>query len=299
MLAKEQSQSFPDGSPVAITLYRVSRQMPHYHEDALEIIMCLKGTIEVYSMHEKHVLHAGDLKEADTYDIHSVTATDDSDNLVVSFHFDLNHPLFAGQGYELLYYVCSSDGIDASKKPAMDHLRAHLLALLEEDLSKKTDRKFLLSGEVLKTLRKSFQYFNDINLDDSYSENMQRRFEHIIAYMLENYRDKSRLVSSAQIYKHCAITVAEKPIQNSRVVCAQAADDLLSIEDTYASFVISSIDVHTVNISARSFGKLNVQVLMEKLGGGGHQTMAAAQIVGVSLQEAKEQLIQVLEESLE
>ena len=121
----------------------------------------------------------------------------------------------------------------------------------------------------------------------------------VFANSLENYRDKSRLVSSAQIYKHCAITVAEKPIQNSRVVCAQAADDLLSIEDTYASFVISSIDVHTVNISARSFGKLNVQVLMEKLGGGGHQTMAAAQIVGVSLQEAKEQLIQVLEESLE
>ena len=121
----------------------------------------------------------------------------------------------------------------------------------------------------------------------------------VFANSLENYRDKSRLVSSAQIYKPCAITVAEQPIQNSRVVCAQAADDLLSIEDTYASFVISAIDNHSVNISARSFGKLNVQVLMEKLGGGGHQTMAAAQLVGVSLREAKEQLMAVLEESLE
>ena len=93
--------------------------------------------------------------------------------------------------------------------------------------------------------------------------------------------------------------MAEEPIQNSRVVCAQAADDLLSIEDTYASFVISAIDLHSVNISARSFGKLNVQVLMEKLGGGGHQTMAAAQLVGVSLKEAKEQLMKVLEESLD
>lgn len=121
----------------------------------------------------------------------------------------------------------------------------------------------------------------------------------VFANSLQNYRDKSRLVSSAQIYKHCAITVAEQPIQNSRVVCAQAADDLLSIEDTYASFVISTIDIHSVNISARSFGKLNVQVLMEKLGGGGHQTMAAAQLVGVSLKEAKEQLMKVLEESLD
>lgn len=121
----------------------------------------------------------------------------------------------------------------------------------------------------------------------------------VFANSLENYRDKSRLVASAQLYKHCAITVAEESIKNSRVVCAQAADDLLSIEDTYASFVISQIDLHSVNISARSFGKLNVQVLMEKLGGGGHQTMAAAQLVGVSLKEAKEQLMKVLEESLD
>ncbi len=116
----------------------------------------------------------------------------------------------------------------------------------------------------------------------------------VFANSLENYRDKSRLVASAQIVNRCAITVAREQIHNSRVVCAQAADDLLSIEDTYASFVISAIDLHSVNISARSFGKINVQVIMEKLGGGGHQTMAAAQLVGVSLDEAKEQLISVL-----
>lgn len=116
----------------------------------------------------------------------------------------------------------------------------------------------------------------------------------VFSNSLENYRNKSRLVASAQIVNHCAITVAEEPIRNSRVVCAQAADDLLSIEDTYASFVISTIDLHSVNISARSFGKINVQLIMEQLGGGGHQTMAAAQLVGVSLGEAKEQLIEAL-----
>ena len=78
--------------------------------------------------------------------------------------------------------------------------------------------------------------------------------------------------------------------------CAQAADDLLSIQDTYASFVISRIDAHTVNISARSFGKINVQLIMEALGGGGHQTMAAVQLKDVSLQEAKEQLVNVLKD---
>ena len=121
----------------------------------------------------------------------------------------------------------------------------------------------------------------------------------VFANSLENYRDKSRLVASAQIYHHCAIAVQEEPIPNSRIVCAQAADDLLTIQDSYASFVISTLDLHTVNISARSFGKINVQLIMERLGGGGHQTMAATQLVGVSLSEAKEQLIEVIREFTE
>ena len=47
MLAKEQAVSFENDSPVAVTIYRVSRQMPHFHRDELEIIMCLQGTVEV------------------------------------------------------------------------------------------------------------------------------------------------------------------------------------------------------------------------------------------------------------
>ena len=207
VFAKEQSVAFEHNSPVAVTLYRVSRQMPHYHRNELEIIMCLQGTVEVYSMHEKHVLHAGDIKEADTYDIHTVTAdAENTDNLVVSFHFDLTHPLFAGKGYELLYYICSSDGIDKSKKPALDNLRKVLWALLYEEVHRTTyaaasseERINNLSGEVLRILRNSFQYFNDINLDDTYSKDMQDRFEHIIAYMLENYADKITMRDICQI----------------------------------------------------------------------------------------------------
>ena len=113
---------------------------------------------------------------------------------------------------------------------------------------------------------------------------------------MENYRDKSKLIASAQIYNHCAITIAYDQIPNSRIVCAQAADDLLSIRDTFASFVISPIDAHTVNISARSLGKLNVQLVMEALGGGGHQNMAAAQLRDVTLDDAKERLVEVLKD---
>ena len=191
MLAKEQAVVFEKNSPVAVTIYCARRQMPHYHRDELEIIMCLSGVVEVYSMHEKHVLHAGDIKEADTYDIHTVSANaEEPDNLVASFHFDLTHPLFAGKGFELLYYVCSSDGIDDAKKPALNRLRRLLWALLYEEMHANEPCITALSAEVLQILRNSFQYFNDINLDDAYSKDLQNRFEHIIAYMLKSYADR-------------------------------------------------------------------------------------------------------------
>ena len=54
---------------------------------------------------------------------------------------------------------------------------------------------------------------------------------------------------------------------------------------------------NSVNISARSLGRVNVQLIMETLGGGGHHTMAAAQICNVTLDEAKQRLIQILKQS--
>lgn len=181
-------------------------------------------------------------------------------------------------------------------------LVTEVLGYLADDVLTHTVAEALLAGIMLDT--KNFVINTGVRTFEAAAFLRKKGADTVVvrnvfANSLENYRDKSRLVAAARIYKHCAITVADQPIRNSRVVCAQAADDLLSIEDTYASFVISAIDLNTVNISARSFGKLNVQVVMEKLGGGGHQTMAAAQLTGVTLKEAREKLIKVLDEVLE
>ena len=84
--------------------------------------------------------------------------------------------------------------------------------------------------------------------------------------------------------------MTDKEIENLRVVTAKAADDMLNINNVKASFVISKINNDTINISARSLGEENVQLIAEKLGGGGHSTMAACQLKEVSLQEALEKL---------
>jgi Predicted signaling protein consisting of a modified GGDEF domain and a DHH domain len=112
---------------------------------------------------------------------------------------------------------------------------------------------------------------------------------------IECIQKRSKLVSSAEIYNRCAIAVCNEEDKDMRIAAAQAADEMLEIEGADASFVIF-MNAGTANISARSLGLINVQVVMKKLGGGGHQTMAAAQLAGVSALEAKAQLIRAIDE---
>lgn len=109
----------------------------------------------------------------------------------------------------------------------------------------------------------------------------------------EAYKRKSRLIASAEIFDRCAVAAAENETDDIRIVAPQAADELLGIKGVDASFVIYKTG-DVVNISARSLGVMNVQVIMERLGGGGHQTMAAAQLKNVSEQIAKEMLINAI-----
>ncbi len=110
------------------------------------------------------------------------------------------------------------------------------------------------------------------------------------------YQLRSQIVAHAEIFKGNAISAVKMQNSSARLLAAQAADELLSIQGVQASFVLYP-DCGGINISARSMGQVNVQVLMEALGGGGHQTMAAAQLPGATLQETKERLLQVLEDA--
>lgn len=110
----------------------------------------------------------------------------------------------------------------------------------------------------------------------------------------EAYKRKAQIVSSAKIHRNCAVAIADFKFDDIRIVAPQAADELLNIIDVDASFVIYKTN-NVANISARSLGATNVQVIMEKLGGGGHQTMAAAQLTDKTLAEAADLLIEAID----
>ena len=114
---------------------------------------------------------------------------------------------------------------------------------------------------------------------------------------LETYKQKSQLVSGAEIYKGCAIATSSWEFEDLRIASAQAADELLSIQGVKASFVLYRTG-SDVNISARSLGDVNVQVILEEFGGGGHFTMAGAQIKNMTMSDARRALIRALDGKL-
>ncbi|WP_312645105.1 DHH family phosphoesterase [Hydrogenoanaerobacterium sp.] len=117
----------------------------------------------------------------------------------------------------------------------------------------------------------------------------------LFANTMESYQHKTQLVSAAEIYKGCAVATTSSNNEDIKLVAPQAADELLGINGVDASFVMYEYEGGT-SFSARSMGAMNVQLIMEKMGGGGHQTMAGAQLVGIPLEDARQRLFQAIDE---
>jgi hypothetical protein len=107
---------------------------------------------------------------------------------------------------------------------------------------------------------------------------------------IDSYKRKTQIVAEAEIYRKCAIAPCDFYADDLRIVAPQAADELLTIKNVDASFVLFKTMSNEISISARSMGNLNVQLIMEALGGGGHQTMAGAQLKDVTVNEVLDTL---------
>ncbi len=115
-----------------------------------------------------------------------------------------------------------------------------------------------------------------------------------------DYKWRADSVSKAEIFMDCfAITVCESEgVQSPTVLCAQVANELLDINGIEASFVLTDYN-DKIYISARSLDSINVQLIMERLGGGGHMNMAGAQIKDRTVREVKYQVIQTIKQMRE
>ncbi len=116
----------------------------------------------------------------------------------------------------------------------------------------------------------------------------------LVKYLFQNdittYNSISEVIKGVEVINgSIAVSTVPENIKNQQLISAKAADELLSLSDITTAFVLCSLE-NQISISGRSFGNLNVQAILEKLGGGGHMTVAGAQLVNESMESAREKL---------
>ncbi len=108
---------------------------------------------------------------------------------------------------------------------------------------------------------------------------------------METFRVKADAMNRLKVIGDCvALTYCEQTMENPQLVASKIADELLNLKGIQASFVLAEDFSEEIQVSARSLGKLNVQVIMERLGGGGHMETAATQMRNISMNDAIEKV---------
>lgn len=121
----------------------------------------------------------------------------------------------------------------------------------------------------------------------------------LFATPMKSRMRKSKVIAAAEMYRGFAVSVVDESFEDIRVVCSQAADEMLNITGVDASVTVYPIE-NGWSYSARSLGRINVQVLMENIGnkkddGGGHLTMAGAQLYNITKEEAVQKLHEAID----
>lgn len=173
-------------------------------------------------------------------------------------------------------------------------MTAELIQYMADGKLSKIEADSLLAGVVLdtksysiRTTALTFETSSYLRKSGASTINVKRLFQ----TDKNIYKDKATLVTNATIYRDVtAIALCETGGENMKIAASQAADDLLNMEGILASFTLFTDKDGSVNISARSFGSINVQIIMEWLGGGGHQTMAGAQFDGETVESTLQKL---------
>ena len=172
--------------------------------------------------------------------------------------------------------------------------------IIEPNHLLRAEAEALLAGIVLDTKNftmrtggRTFEAAAFLRRSGADTAEVKKLFQNDLAGTIAKYS----IIQNAKLYRdHMAIAVSEKPV--GRVTAAQAADELLNIIGIDTSFVLSQ-DGDRVNISARSIGDTNVQVILEQLGGGGNAAAAGGQVTGKSIEEVASELTQAIDRYLE
>ncbi|MDO4869677.1 MAG: helix-turn-helix domain-containing protein [Bacillota bacterium] len=229
--------------PFEAELCRIGKQLPHRHSTELELVYCLKGSIHLIASDQDFVISEGQLHSIDFGDIHYLNG--EEDNLTLIFHIDLS----AMPNWEDLRYVffaCESIHCYPYQQPAMERVKDIILSLsyiyfTGNHIS--ADECFKPLHELIDTLFTYFNWFNYENQDEYMNRDLYDRFTRVLAYIVDNYRQKitvSQLAAMEHMNKNYFSQFISKTVFSSfsnmvkYIRCYQAETLLLTTDRSIA-----------------------------------------------------------------
>lgn len=192
MIIIQKQPQYILGTPIGVKVYRVEYDSPQYHDDALELILCLDGQAEITIAHRTFILEQGDIVAINPGDVHHLSSK--KDNLIVSYYINTRHDLYQKLNLNKIYF----DNIDGNDIPvreeSVNDVRKRLLAILfyyiEDNEIVYSERLTELTSQIVEIMLDNFKLFYMTTNDNPHSQELKERFERIMMFLKENYRRK-------------------------------------------------------------------------------------------------------------
>lgn len=192
MLTLKANIMFDDELPLRTSLLKIMHQPAHFHENAIEIILILKGVVNIRSSHRHIVLYKGDIFSIDPGDTHCIYS--DVDNIILQIHLDTKNDLYPQERIYNCFFACETQNIQVYQTEAFykvkDLILAGALEYMITDFSPSKPIIKNISNLLIQTLIKHFDWLSFIWDPTDSNPLMQERFHRIISYCQENYKEK-------------------------------------------------------------------------------------------------------------
>lgn len=192
MLTLNDNITFDRDLPLRTRLCKIMHQPAHFHENAIEIILVLKGAVNIRSSHRHITLYKGDIFSMDPGDIHCIYS--DVDNIVLHLHLNTESDLYPRERIYNCFFACETQYVQSYQWEAFhkvkDLILAGALEYMMTDMAPSRPVIKSIADLLLRTLIKHFDWLSFIWDPTDSNPIMQERFHRIISYCQENYKEK-------------------------------------------------------------------------------------------------------------
>ncbi|MCQ4637853.1 AraC family transcriptional regulator [Anaerovorax odorimutans] len=197
--AQEETITYERNTPFEIKLCNLKHINPHYHTKELELVFCLKGSVDLSTGHQHVTLQAGQLFSVDCRDIHLLSSA--ADNLTLIFHLNLTELEVAWDYLQYVYFACESCHCFPYQRQAAAWIEGALFTLAYTHYSQTAvseEEHFRLANKMVQILLKYFNWYNYENRDSYINADLYDRFHRIMIYCQKNYQKKITISQLAE-----------------------------------------------------------------------------------------------------